>query len=58
MRRVSVRTLVLLMELLAFVVAYQCLDWTKPAKADVIWLAADVVEAGEAEPESAGMTTW
>jgi hypothetical protein len=50
MRRVSVRTLVLLMELLAFVVAYQCLDWTKPAKADVIWLAPDVVEAGEAEP--------
>lgn len=30
MQRVSVRTLVLLLELLAFVLAYQCQHWAAP----------------------------
>ena len=41
MRRVSIRTLLLLLELLAFVLAYQCQNWTPPAKADAVWLAEE-----------------
>ena len=41
MQRVSVRTLVLLLELLAFVLAYQCHNETPSAKADVVWLAEE-----------------
>ena len=41
MQRVSVRTLVLLLELLAFVLAYQCHNEAPPAKADVVWLAEE-----------------
>lgn len=39
MQKVSVRTLVLLIELLAFVLAYQVQNWTPPAQASVVWLA-------------------
>jgi hypothetical protein len=38
MQRVSVRTLVLLIELLAFVLAYQAQNWTPPAQTSVVWL--------------------
>ena len=41
MQRVSVRTLVLMLELLLAVVAWQYLTVAKPAKADAIWLAGD-----------------
>lgn len=39
--RVSLRTLILMLELLVAVVALQYLTVAKPAKANVIWLAAD-----------------
>lgn len=51
MRRVSFRTLVLLIELLAFVVAYQCLDRAALVKADAIWLAANADPAVCPQPD-------
>ena len=41
MQRVSGRTLVLLLELLAAVVAFQYLAAARTAKADAVWLAGD-----------------
>ncbi len=41
MPRVSLRTLILLVELLVTVVAFQYLTTAKPAQANVLWLAAD-----------------
>jgi hypothetical protein len=41
MQRVSMRTLVLLLELLAAVVAFQYLAAVRTAKADAVWLAGD-----------------
>jgi hypothetical protein len=41
MPRVSLRTLILLVELLVTVVAFQYLTTAKPAQAHVLWLAAD-----------------
>jgi len=39
MQRVSVRTLVLMVELLIAIVALQCLPAAKPVKAGAVWLA-------------------
>ncbi len=39
--RVSVRTLVLMLELLVAVVAWQYLTMAKPGRANAIWVAAD-----------------
>lgn len=41
MQRVSLRTLVLVLELLAAVVGFQCVTAARPAKADAIWLAGN-----------------
>lgn len=41
MKRGSVRTLLLLIELLVAVAAYQFLAWAPPAKAGVMWLNGD-----------------
>jgi len=41
MQRVSIRTLVLVLELLAAVVGFQYLATARPAKADAVWLAGD-----------------
>ena len=41
MPRVSLRTLILMLELLVAVVALQYLTVAKPTKANAIWLAAD-----------------
>jgi len=54
MKRVSVRTLVLLVELFAAVLAYQYIAWTPPAKAEAIWLVADPNETDDPPPE----ITW
>jgi hypothetical protein len=43
MQRVSIRTLVLLLELLTAVVALQYVTLAQPVKADVVWLATDFV---------------
>jgi hypothetical protein len=53
--RVSVRTLVLMLELLAAVVGFQCVTAARPAKADAVWLAGDalVVAPSPAEPPAA-----
>jgi hypothetical protein len=60
MKRTSVRTLVLLLELLAAVTAYQFLAWTPPAHAAAVWLGDDpneVVDPNSGDddlPESIG----
>jgi hypothetical protein len=41
MPRVSLRTLILMLELLVAVVAWQSLTMAKPARADALWVAAD-----------------
>jgi hypothetical protein len=41
MQRVSMRTLVLMLELLAAVVGFQCITVARPAKADAVWLAGN-----------------
>jgi hypothetical protein len=41
MQRVSLRTLVLMLELLAAVVGFQYVMAARPAKADAIWLGCD-----------------
>ncbi|OHB63755.1 MAG: hypothetical protein A2Y76_05955 [Planctomycetes bacterium RBG_13_60_9] len=43
MQRVSVRTLVLMMELLIAVVAFQYLVMVRPVQADAIWLAGNTI---------------
>ena len=43
MSRVSMRTLVLMLELLVAVVALQYLAMAKPVKADAVWVASDFV---------------
>lgn len=43
MQRVSMRTLILMLELLVAVVALQYLTMAQPVKADVVWLATDFV---------------
>jgi len=53
MKKVSVRTLVLLVELFAVVLAYQYMAWTPPAQAEVIWLATEINEANDPAPETA-----
>ena len=53
MKRVSVRTLVLLVELFATVCAYQCLAWTPPAQAEGIWLVVEPNETDDPPPEIA-----
>lgn len=64
MKKTSFRTLVLLLELLAAVTAYQFLAWTPSAHAAVVWLDDDPNEvadpnAGDDElPESIGAASW
>jgi len=41
MPRVSLRTLVLMLELLVAIAAWRYLTMAKPARANTIWLAAD-----------------
>ena len=53
MSRVSLRTLVLMLELLVAVVALQYLTMAKPVKADAVWLAADFVAAPSAPADQA-----
>jgi hypothetical protein len=61
MKRTSVRTFVLLLELLAAVTAYQFLAWTPPAGAAMMWLDGDPNEVvdpndgGDVLPESIGV---
>ena len=43
MPRVSLRTLILMLELLVAVAALQYLTMAKPVKADAVWLATDFV---------------
>jgi hypothetical protein len=38
-QQVSIRTLVLMLELLAAVVGFQCVTAVRPAPADAVWLA-------------------
>jgi len=47
MQKVSIRTLVLLIELFAAVLAHQCLAWVPPAQAEVIWIATEPNEPNE-----------
>ena len=47
MQKVSVRTLVLLFELFAAVLAHQCLAWSAPARAEAIWLGVESKEMPE-----------
>jgi hypothetical protein len=66
MKKVSVRTLLLLVELLAVVAVHQFLMWTPPAGAAVVWLdgapdepvdpnaAPDPNEPEDPQPESIG----
>lgn len=49
-QRVSIRTLVLMLELLVAVVALQYVTLVKPARADAVWLARDC--AAVAQPLS------
>jgi hypothetical protein len=67
MKRTSVRTLILLVELLAVVVVHQCIMWAPPARAAMVWLDDDPNEAvdpneaaGDPCPESIGIAsrTW
>jgi len=53
MKRVSVRTLVLLVELFVTVLAHQYIAWTPPAQAEVIWLATEIDETNDPAPETA-----
>ena len=48
MQRVSLRTLILMVELLVAIVALQYVALAKPAKADAIWLAGDGLVAAPA----------
>lgn len=50
MQRVSIRTLVLLVELLVFVAAHQYLSGALPARAEAgaVWLAGDIDELEDA----------
>ncbi|MEN6577466.1 MAG: hypothetical protein ABFD90_14070 [Phycisphaerales bacterium] len=41
MKRVSIRTLALMVELLLAVIALQCLPSARPARASAVWLAGD-----------------
>ncbi|HNS22088.1 MAG TPA: hypothetical protein PKH24_16410 [Sedimentisphaerales bacterium] len=41
MKRVSIRTLALMVELLLAVVAIQCLSSVRPVKASAVWLAGN-----------------
>ena len=50
MQRVSIRTLVLMLELLAAVVGLQIVATARPARADAVWLARDC--AAVAQPLS------
>jgi len=43
MSRVSVRTLILMLELLVAVAALQYLTLAKPVQADAVWLATDSI---------------
>jgi len=43
MQRVSMRTLILMLELLTAVVALQYVTLAQPVKADAVWLATDFV---------------
>jgi hypothetical protein len=43
MQRVSLRTLILMLELLVAVVAFQYRNMAHPAKADAVWLATESV---------------
>jgi hypothetical protein len=56
MSRVSMRTLVLMLELLVAVVAFQYLAAVRPAKADAIWLAGDCITLAQPAVEPAGGT--
>ena len=42
MQRVSVRTLVLMVLLLGYVLAHQCLDATAMAGTEAVWLSSDL----------------
>ena len=53
MKRVSVRTLVLLMELFVAVLGHQYIAWTPPARVEVLWVAPEINEAGNPPPETA-----
>ena len=53
MKRVSVRTLVLLMELFVAVLGHQYIAWTPPARVEVLWVAPEINEAGNPPPEAA-----
>jgi len=57
MQKVTLRTLALLLELLAAVVAFQCVTAVRTAKADAVWLAGNapglvlpLVDTPAAEP--------
>jgi hypothetical protein len=54
-QRVTIRTLVLMLELLAAVVGFQCVTAARPAKADALWLAGNglVAVPSPAEPGTA-----
>lgn len=58
MKRVTIRTLILLVELLAVVAAYQFTTWAPPAGAAVVWLDGAPAEPVDPnvpdEPESPG----
>jgi hypothetical protein len=58
MQKVSLRTLVLMLELLLAVVALQYMVMAKPARASVVWLAGDglasaAAPSGEMAPPAA-----
>jgi hypothetical protein len=57
MPRVSMRTLVLMLELLIAVVAFQYLAAVRTAKADAIWLAGDCITLAQPAVEPAGDPT-
>lgn len=57
MQRVSMRTLVLMLELLAAVVAFQYMTAARTAKADAVWLAGDCIALTQPAVEPAGDTT-
>ena len=53
MKKVSVRTLVLLMELFVAVLGHQYIAWTPPAQAEVLWLAGEPNETSDSPSEIA-----
>jgi hypothetical protein len=53
-QRVSLRTLVLMLELLAAVVGLQIAAAARPAKAGAVWLAGDCRVAAPAPPRGMG----